>query len=402
MSRRRTRPITALLLALGLLVPPVLAQVTPSQQEARRALYGEKLNSLTFRHMDEIFDTVPVSSGQRVWRLPEQIQALDILYRVDGQQRTTADFLERTRTNALLVIRDGRIVHEIYRNKSGPESRFISFSIAKSIISVLIGQAIADGLIGGVDDPVTRYVPELAGGAYEGVTIRQALLMRSGVGFRETYGFGQKSQMEELYENSLVTGRQRFTDLALSIERAHPPGDFFNYSTLETGVLGWVLERAVKQPLADYMAERLWQPAGMEAPGYWLMDGPPGVGRAWAGAGFNARLRDYGRLGLMMLNNGRANGRQVVPASWVAASTLPQGTEPAAADRVQGYQYQWWTLPDSDAYMAKGVHGQFIWIDPASQTVIVKLSHWPTAWVKPLEDETLAFFKAVVARPEWR
>lgn len=397
MFTRLFRPAAALVMVLGLLIPPAPAQVSPSQQEARRALYGATLNSLTFRHMDEIFDTAPVPNGRQVWRLPEAIMALDIPYEFEGQRRTTADFLERTRTNAMLVIRDGRIVHEIYRNNSGPESRFISFSIAKSITSILIGQAIADGLIGGVDDPVTRYVPELAGGAYEGVTIRQALLMRSGAGFRETYGFGQKSQMEELYENSMVTGRQRFTDLAIGIERSHPPGEFFNYSTLEAGILGWVLERAVKRPLADYMADRLWRPAGMEAPGYWLLDGSPGVGRAWAGAGFNARLRDYGRLGLMMLNSGKANGRQVVPATWVAASTVPQGTEPAAPDRVQGYQYQWWTLPDSDAFMAKGVHGQFIWIDTTSRTVIVKLSHWPTAWEKALENETLAFFRAVAA-----
>lgn len=388
---------SALALAFAFMAVPAGAQVTPTQQEARRSLFGEKLNSLTFRHMDEIFDTVPVAKGAKVWALPEDIRALDITYEFEGQRRTTADFLERTRTNALLVIRDGRIVHEIYRNNSGPQTRFISFSMAKSITSLLIGLAIEDGLIGSVEDPLTRYVPELAGGAYEGVTIRQALLMRSGAGFRESYGFGQKSQMEELYENTMVTGRARFADLATGIERAHPPGEFFNYSTLETSVLGWVLERAIKRPTADYMAERLWKPAGMEAPGYWLLDGPPGVGRAWTGAGFNARLRDYGRLGLMMLNGGRANGTQVVPAAWVTQSTVPQGTEPAAPDRVQGYQYQWWTLPDSDAYMAKGVHGQFIWVDPASRTVIVKLSYWPVAWIKAVENETLAFFQTVAA-----
>lgn len=387
------RAVVALMLTF--LAVPAGAQVTPSQQEARRSLFGEKLNSLTFRHMDEIFDTSPVANGAKVWRLPATIKALDITYEFEGQRHTTADFLERTRTNALLVIRDGRIVHEIYRNNAGPQSRFISFSMAKSITSILIGLAIQDGLIGSVDDLLTRYVPELAGGAYDGVTIRQALLMRSGAGFRETYGFGQKSQMEELYENTMVAGRARFADLATSIERAHPPGVFFNYSTLETSVLGWVLERAVKRPMADYMAERLWKPAGMEAPAYWLLDGPPGVGRAWSGAGFNARLRDYGRLGLMMLNGGKANGRQVVPADWVRQSTVPQGTEPAAPDRVQGYQYQWWTLPDSDAYMAKGVHGQFIWIDPASKTVIVKLSYWPVAWIRAMENETLAFFQTV-------
>ncbi len=101
----------------------------------------------------------------------------------------------------------------------------------------------------------------------------------------------------------------------------------------------------------------------------------------------------------MMLEGGRANGRQLVPADWVRQSTVPDGTEPAAPGRDQGYQYFWWTLPDSDAFMAKGVHDQYIWIDPASRTVIVKLSHWPSAWVKALEDETLTYFKALVAQP---
>jgi len=166
---------------------------------------------------------------------------------------------------------------------------------------------------------------------------------------------------------------------------------------LEAGVLGWVLERATKRPLADYTAERLWKPAGMEAPATWLLDGPGGTGQAFAGGGFTARLRDYGRFGLMMLNDGRADGRRVVSSAWVRESTVPQGTEPAAPDRTQGYQYLWWTAPDSDAFMAKGIHGQFIWIDPASRTVVVKLSYWPVAWDKALEDDTLAFFKAMAA-----
>jgi hypothetical protein len=389
------RPLPFLLLSL-LLAGPVQAEVTPSQQQMRRVLYGEGLNSLTFRHMEEMFETERVPVGAEVWTLPDAIRPLNLTYSFEGQQYDTAAFLERTRTNAMLVIRDGRIVHEIYRNHSGPESRFISFSMAKSITSILVGIAIRDGAIGSVDDLLTRYVPELVGSGYDGVTLRQALLMRSGAAFAETYGTGTKSQMAELYENSFVTERERFTDLATRIGSDHAPGSHFNYSTLETGVVGWALERATRKPLAAYMAEKLWKPAGMERAGSWLLDGPPGTGRAWAGAGFNATLRDYGRLGLMMLEKGRANGRQVVPAAWVRQSTVPDGTEPASPGRDQGYQYFWWTLPDSDAFMAKGVHGQYIYIDPASRTVIVKLSHWPTAWVKALEAETLAYFRAVV------
>lgn len=389
-------------LSLALLVLPMQGRaadaVSPTQQQARLALYDGKLNYLTFRHMDEIFDTAPVPTGRSVWTLPADIKPLDVTYEIDGQRHTTAEFLERTFTSALLVIRDGRIIHEIYRDKAGPDTRFISWSIAKSITSILIGIAIQDGAIHSIDDPLTRYVPELAGGGYDGVTLRQALLMRSGAAFSEVYGTDNKSQMADLYEKSFIRYDMHFAALGRSVGRNHPPGDTFNYSTLEASVLGWVLERATGQPLADYMAAKLWGPAGMETPGYWLLDGPPGTGQAFAGGGFNATLRDYGRLGLMMLNGGKANGRQVVPADWVIASTVPQGTEPAEPGRSQGYQYLWWTLPDSDAYMAKGVHGQFIWIDPKSRTVIVTLAHWPSSWIKPLETETLAFFQAVADR----
>lgn len=398
--RRPDLTVLSLTLALLALAVPVHAEgtVSPTQQQARLALYDGKLNYLTFRHMDEIFDTAPVPTGRSVWKLPTDIRPLDITYDYDGQRRTAAEFLERTFTSALLVIRDGRITHEIYRDKAGPDTRFISWSIAKSITSILIGIAVEDGHIHSIDDPLTRYVPELAGGGYDGVTIRQALLMRSGAAFSEVYGTDNKSQLADLYEKSFIRQDMHFAGLARNVGRAHPPGAFFNYSTLEGSVLGWVLESATGMPLADYMAAKLWGPVGMETPGYWLLDGPPGSGQAFAGGGFNATLRDYGRLGQMMLDGGKANGRQVVPADWITASTVPQGTEPAEPGRSQGYQYLWWTLPDSDAYMAKGVHGQFIWIDPASRTVIVKLSHWPSSWIKPLEMETLAFFQAVAAR----
>src|SRR5690606_34885094 len=251
-------------------------------------------------------------------------------YTFRGETFPAEEFLDRTYTNALLVIKDGDIVFERYLNNSDARSHFISMSMAKSLTSILIGMAIEDGHIASIDDAVVAYVPELAGTGYEGVTIRHALLMRSGVDWNERYDFGRESPMQRLHDAAVVENRMRFADAALELGRAHPVGESFNYSTVETAVLGWVLERAVGQALNEYMSERWWKPAGMQSYGFCIMDGPPGVGRAINGMGFNAVLRDYARIGLMMLNEGRANGRQLVSSEWVAESTTPAGTEPAA------------------------------------------------------------------------
>ena len=227
-----------------------------------------------------------------------------------------------------------------------------------------------------------------------GVTIRQALMMRSGVDWNERYDFGKQSPMQKLHEAAIVENKIRFTEPALHATRIHEPGAVFNYSTLETGVLGWVLERAVKEPIQDYMADRWWKRAGMQSYGFWIADGPPGVGKAVNGMGFNAVLRDYARIGLMMLHDGKAKGRQLVPAAWVKEATVPDGSEPTEPGSTLGYQYQWWTLTNSDAYMAIGLQGQFIYVDPTTNTVAVKLSFFPPGEEKA-EKETEAFFRAL-------
>lgn len=376
---------------------PAFAQPTEAQIALRQRLTDPDVNMLTFRSIGEMFETIPVAAGGDVWELPEAPAALDFTYEFEGETVRAADFAGRTYTNALLILKDGSIVHEDYLNFSGPDTRFLSMSTAKSITSTLIGMALADGLIGSLDDLIVDYVPELAGGGYEGVTIRNALMMRSGVEWSERYDFGQESPMMRLHNGAIVENRYRFTDAALDLPRIHAPGEAFNYSTVETGVLGWVLERAVGRPLPQYMSERWWVPAGMEADGFWLADGPPGVGRAVNGMGFNAVLRDYGRIGLMMLNGGVANGVRLLPAEWVAEATVPaEGAEPASAQDTRGYQYQWWTLTNSDAYMAVGLQGQFIYVDPVTRTVAVKLSYFPPG-ERRADAETEAFFRALSA-----
>jgi CubicO group peptidase (beta-lactamase class C family) len=278
--------------------------------------------------------------------------------------------LDRTYTNALIVMKGGRIVTELYRNRSSAATHFMGWSMTKTFTSTLVGLALQEGRIHSLDDGLVQYLPELKGGAYNGVTIRQTLQMKSGVAYEERYD-GAPSIASDSHELALMQNVRRFVEPALTIGRAHAPGTVFEYKTLDTAVLGWLVERVTDRPIAHYMAEKLWEPLGMEADGFFIMDGPPGVGREFTGAGFNAVARDYARFGQMILNKGLANGRQIVPAAWIAQATQPADPEAPMG----GYGYQWWTA--GGRYFALGLEGQYIFIDPAHETVIVKLSYFP-------------------------
>jgi primary-amine oxidase len=353
-----------------------------------------EINTLTFRSMEALFDTLRVQNEGQPWRLAERPAPLDFSYAFDGETYAAEDFLERTYTNALLIIKDGKVVFERYLNNTNENTHFLSMSVAKSITSILIGMAIEDELIASVDDAIVKYIPELMGTGYEGVTIRQALLMRSGTDWNERYDFGKESPMQQLHDAAVVENRIRFVEPALQLKGIHAPGEVFNYSTVETAVLGWVLERAAGRPLHEYMTDRWWKPAGMQSYGFWIADGPAGVGKPLNGMGFNAVLRDYARIGLMMLEGGRANGRQLISPAWVEEATVPEGTEPIAEGSSRGYQYQWWTFTNSDAYTALGLQGQFIYVDPATSTVVAKLSYFPPGEQRA-DSETEAFLRAV-------
>jgi CubicO group peptidase (beta-lactamase class C family) len=352
-----------------------------------------EINSFTFRETDEVFESRAVKRSGSVWDLPRGPAMAMPVVEFDGAARDYQRFAEDTFTNALLVIRDGRIVFEDYRNKSDEETRFISFSMAKTITAMLTGAALQQGKIASLDDPVTRYLPELAGSGYDGTTIRQLLQMRSGVDYQERYDFGDNPSFAgRLHEQAIVLNRMRFADGARDTRRANAPGSTFNYSTLDTFVIGWVLERATGMPLASFTEQVLWGPLGSEADGFWLTDGPPGVGRELSGMGFNARLRDFGRLGQMMLDGGKANGRQVLPARWVEQMTrmVPTG------ERMPGYGLFTWQIDEEPgAFAAVGLAGQLIYVHPRTRTVIVKLSHYPPAEPASVLPETRAYFKAI-------
>ncbi len=310
-------------------------------------------------------------------------------------------FAERTFTNALLVIRDGKILFEDYRNRSDEQTRFISFSMAKSIISLLVGRALEQGLIRSIDDPADAYVPELKGSGYAGVSIRHILQMRSGTAYEERYDFGEHPSLAaRIHLDAIVANKLRFADATKTIGHRTTPGSQFNYATLDTAVLGWILERATHQSLAQYSQSQLWGPAGMESSGFWIADGPPGTGRELAGMGFNATLRDYGRLGLLMSNDGLRGKHRVLAKGWMQQATAMLPFEPAPGVRFgEGYGYQFWQVDkEPGAYAAVGLAGQMIYVHPASHTVIVKLSYFPPAEPAYAMPETIDYFHRIVSQ----
>jgi CubicO group peptidase (beta-lactamase class C family) len=372
--------------------PP--SDVAVAVQVLRWHMLDSDVNSLMFRSMDELFTTRSVPRAGAVWNLPRSDRPLDFSYSWQGQTLQADAILERTYTNALLVLKDGRIVSETYRNGSNEHTRFIGWSMTKSITSVLIGCALTEGRIDALDTPIARYLPELAEGGYAGASILDVMEMRSGVDYEERYDFENPGTAATNHIVALVRNTARFADAAKTLRSIHRPGEHFQYKTIDTAVLGWLVERVTGSSVAAYTARCLWEPLGAESDGFYIMDGAPGVGREFSGAGFNATLRDYARFGQMMLDGGVAHGHRIVPEDWVRRSTQPRHPEDT---RRGGYGLQWWTIGSSDAYSAIGLQGQYIYVDPASRTVVVKLSYFPPGDNSALDAETLAFMAAASA-----
>lgn len=380
---------------------PVLAQAAagdppPAVVTMRDQLLNPAVNSFLFRQLRDVFEYRDVRHGADVWTLPKGQPLSAPTINFGGEQRDYARFAEDTFTNALLVLKDGKVVFEDYRNRMAPDTRHIAFSMSKTLTAMLIGIAVDRREIASIDDRADKYVPELKGTGYDGVTIRQIMQMRSGVDYQERYDFGEHpSFAARMHQQAIVLNRMRFASGALETKRGNAPGSTFNYSTLDTMVLGWVLEQATGQKLEALMQDRIWQPMGAEADGFWLADGPQGNGRALNGMGFNATLRDFGRIGQLLLDGGKRGDRQIVPAGWVKQMTA---MVPNGSDRMPGYGFQTWQVDkEPGAFSAVGLAGQFIYVHPQSRTVIVKLSYYPPVEPETALPETLQMFHAFVA-----
>lgn len=361
----------------------------------------------SFQTMSELFPTRTVARAGPVHAFERAPRPLgDVLYDLDGATRSIDDFLERSRTAGIVVLHDGRLVFERYGLGADAGTRFTSWSVAKSFTATLVGLALGEGLIESLDDPLVRYVPQLAGSAYDGVTIEQALQMSSGVAFSEVYD-DESTDVIEFMGYTMLANRVPANEYMIRFPRAAEPGSVFNYSTGETQVLGWLVREVTGRPLAQYLSETVWSRIGMEHDASWILDREGAAGMEMAGCCLNAALRDYARFGQLMLQDGMwrtADGEpvRVLPEGWVRAATVPDSPQVdfgrlfPGSD--QGYQYQWWALGGPDgAYSAEGVYGQFVYVNPAHRVVIAKASAWPVAWDEQHERETWAAFDAIVA-----
>ena len=356
------------------------AEEADSDRLAAARAYAEtyQVSAVSFRAMDAFFPHEVVQASLAPRTLPVEPLPLHDVFELDGLSLETV--LAETDTNALLILSRGRIVYERYFNGADARSRFVGWSMSKSLVSVLFGIAFADGVIEALNDPVEKYLPDLAGSAYGQVTLENMLRMRAGVDYSEgpRYGLFGPSDLDRQVAASLFRNQRRFTDIEqLALKSDSPQGETFNYSTLTSTVLGRVVESATGQSLAEYTQTRLWVPGGMSESAYWLLDGPSGEGHAFGGGGFNATARDFARWGQLMLDGGSRDGVPIIPIDWIQRSTLHQGSNPVIPGTPRGYGYQWWTVMGTSVFEAVGIHGQFLSIDPASETVIVKLSYWP-------------------------
>lgn len=324
-----------------------------------------------YRHIDRIFPTHVVTRGSRVLPLPRAASGIAPRYGFGGESGSVADYMTRNRTAGLIVVKDGHILLEEYALGETEKDRWIAFSMAKSVTSTLLGAAILDGKIGGVNDLVTRYIPELKGTAYDGVTLEQVLQMRSGAGWNEDYADPDSDVAQMGHAKGEPDGKALIAVMA-KLPRAAAPGTRFNYSTGESDLIGIVVRRAVKEPLADYLSRKIWRPFGMESNASWVTDT---YGMETGGCCINAVLRDYARIGLFAMEDGMANGARIVPRGWFAKATHP-ATLKAFGDL--GYGYQWW-IPGPGTFAAIGINGQSIYVDPARKLVIAEVSAWPQA-----------------------
>jgi len=325
----------------------------------------------TFRNIDRLFPTRTVAGSSRPLPLPEAaIPLTNVRFSDQGKQYDLDSYLELNRIAAILVLQDGEVKLERYRFGNTERTRWMSMSIAKSITSTLVGAALKEGYIGSLSDPVTRYVPSLVGTAYDGVSVRDVLMMASGVRWNETYS-DPSSDRRRLLEAQISQVPGSAMAVMKSLPRAAPPGTKNNYNTGETQVVAEVLRAAARRPLATYLAERVWSRFGMEADANWWLDSPGGT--EIGGSGFSATLRDYGRFGLFVLGGGIAGGDSILPAGWVHEATTPKTLRDGSPVE---YGYLWWPgeTPASrrdGAFMAIGIHGQYLYVNPIAKVVIV-------------------------------
>ncbi len=298
-------------------------------------------------------------------------------------------YMAQQRAAGLVIVQDGKVRLERYGLGFDAKGRWTSFSVAKSFTSTLVGAAVQDGYIKSLDDKVSQYIPGLRGSAYDDVSVRQLLTMSSGVRWNEDYE-DPNADVAKFNNAEPEGGLDATVSYMRKLPRAHPPGEVWHYNTGETNLIGVLVSSATGKKLSQYLQEKVWQPAGMEARATWL-EGK--TGHEIAGCCLQAATRDFARFGLFVLAGGQAGGKQIVPADWFAQATTKQKD---IGQPGKGYGYQWWTYDDGSV-AAQGIFGQGIFIDPKRRLVIASNADWTRATLGPEGDAREAFYKQVQA-----
>jgi CubicO group peptidase (beta-lactamase class C family) len=359
---------------------------------------AQPYNFYYFHHMDHLgLRTDWIRKGNRVYPLREPVREWTIDYTFHGSRYSLDDYFKRNFVTGFLVLHDEQIIIEKYFHEADRDSRFVSQSLSKSIVSILVGAAVEEGAIKSIEDPVTKYLPYLTGSGYRNVTIKNLLQMSTGVNYSENYRDPKSGAA--LIGAALLTGNPSFKNYAQSIQPTNtPPGTKFEYQSVNTQVLGLLLEKVTGKRLNVYAQEKLWSKIGAESDAFFYESQKQPDTCAFAC--FNATVRDYARVGLMMLQDGTLGEQRVVSSAWVHDSTKPDAPylkpKPGGPEGGYGYAYQWWVPPGHDGvFMALGIYGQCIYVNPARHVVIVQTSAWPEPVSTLLDEEQGAVFEEI-------
>ena len=329
-----------------------------------------------FRSIQDIMPVSRLQAADNPYTYPKSKNpfTLPSEFSCGGDKMNSVDFMKDSRATGLMVIQNDTVVFEQYYQGNQDTTKNISWSMAKSFLSALIGIAVHEGLIKSLDQTVDEYCPILKGSGYEGVTIKNTLQMSTGIGFNEDYGdfFSDINR----WGRGFAMGKSQ-DEFAATLKNERPQGTYNHYVSINTHVLGMVLTKATGKSVTAYMQEKFWTPMGMQDDAYYVVDKNKMEGVLGL---LNATLRDYAKMGSLYLNEGKFNGKQIVSADWVRSSVTPDAPhlmpgENNVSTNIYGYGYQWW-IPASDEgeFMAQGVYNQNIYINPTTKTVIVKLS----------------------------
>jgi CubicO group peptidase (beta-lactamase class C family) len=323
-----------------------------------------------FRRMEDFLPTSKIEQGDSFRELL-QGSSLNINLTFDGKQVSLDEFMESQKNVGIVVLHNGQLRLEKYKSNMTKDKRWISFSVTKSISSTLVGAAITDGFIKSIDDPITQYIPELVGSAYDGVSIQQVLTMTSGVRWNEDYT-DPEADVSKFQNVKPQPGQDPTIVYMQTLEREGDPGLRWNYNTGETNLIGVLVSKASGKTLSKYLSEKIWKPYGMETEANWVLNA--GISE-YGGCCISATVRDFARFGQFVLDEINTENSSVLPTGWFSKAGKKQVSR---GENGGGYGYQWWTFDDG-AFSALGIFGQEIFIDPSRNLIIAINSNWDNA-----------------------